>query len=46
MHNFRPWQKHLQSLKKFGIKLSEELRSQAKTTKLKKGKMLKKKMSG
>ena len=28
MHIFRPWQKHLQSFKKFGIKLLEELRPQ------------------
>ena len=28
MHIFRPWRKHVQSLKKIGIKLYEELRSQ------------------
>ena len=29
MHIFRPWQKHLQSFKKFGVKLYEALRPQA-----------------
>ena len=28
MHIFRPWRKHVQSFKKIGIKLYEELRSQ------------------
>ena len=28
MHNSRPWGKHVQSFKKIGIKLYEELRSQ------------------
>ena len=28
MHIFRPWRKHVQSSKKIGIKLYEELRSQ------------------
>ena len=28
MHISRPWEKHLQSFKKIGIKLYEELRSQ------------------
>ena len=28
MHIFRPWRKHVQSLKTIGIKLYEELRSQ------------------
>ena len=28
MHISRPWQKHVQSFKKIGIKLYEELRSQ------------------
>ena len=28
MHTFRPWRKHVQSFKKIGIKLYEELRSQ------------------
>ena len=28
MHNFRLWRKHVQSFKKIGIKLYEELRSQ------------------
>ena len=28
MHIFRPWRKHMQSFKKIGIKLYEELRSQ------------------
>ena len=28
MHIFRPWRKHVQSLKKIGIKLYEEYRSQ------------------
>ena len=29
MHTFRPWRKHVQSFKKIGIKLYEELRSQS-----------------
>ena len=28
MHIFRPWRKHVQSFKKIGIKLYEELHSQ------------------
>ena len=28
VHIFRPWRKHVQSFKKIGIKLFEELRSQ------------------
>ena len=28
MHIFRPWRKHVQSFKKIGMKLYEELRSQ------------------
>ena len=28
MHIFRPWRKHVQSFKKVGIKLYEELRSE------------------